>query len=472
MSVIRDEDFLLRSALARRLYHEVAAALPIIDFHSHLDPVALVEDRRFRDLTQLWIEPDQYKHRALRTLGVPEREITGDALPRAKFDRWAAAVPRLLGHPLYHWTALELRRYFGVTAPLSAATAGQVWHAAQEQLGAPTHSARGLLARARVELVCTSDRLLDDLGAHQSLAASGCGVQVLPSLRADDALAVDRADFPAWVAALGHATGLAIVDWAAYCAALDRRLDHFAVHGCTIADHGLDRCDYAPADERVAATAFRRLLAGKSPVGADARTLRASILRHLGLAYGRRRWVMQLHLGAQRETSFRLHRLAGPGGGFASIGAPTDIPSLCRFLDDLEMGGALPHTILYPLNPADFPAIAALTGSFAEDGVAGKVQFGPAWWFNDHDLGIRQHFDSLSRFGLLSTFVGMTTDSRSLLSLSRHEYFRRLLCDYCAEQARAGVFPEDFASLAELVRALSYGNARAWLPLAMPVPLP
>jgi glucuronate isomerase len=472
MTLFPDENFLLRSELARQLYHEHAAGLPVIDFHSHLDAGDLAADRRFRDLTQLWIEPDQYKHRALRMLGVPEREITGDAPPRAKFDRWAAAVPQTPGHPLYHWTALELRRYFGVTVALGPESAGAVWADTLAQLAQPSHRARALLERSGVETVCTSDRLLDDLAAHRALASSAFTVRVLPSLRADDALAVDSPDFGTWLRRLGEATGGAIASLEAYLAAIDRRLDHFAAHGCTISDHGLDVFDYVAPDRAAAAVSFRRLLAGESLGPGESRGLRSALLLHFAGAYGRRGWVMQLHLGAQRDTSSRLRRLAGRAGGFATIGAPTDIASLCRFLDDLEVGGALPKTILYPLNPADHPPIAALTGSFAQDGVAGKVQFGPAWWFNDHDLGLRHHFDTVSRFGLLSTFVGMTTDSRSLLSMSRHEYFRRILCDYLGEQVRAGAFPDDSALLGQLVRRLAYENARTWLPQPAGAPLP
>lgn len=465
MTTSIDDNFLLRTESARRLYHEHAAGLPIIDFHSHLDARDVAADRRYRNLTELWINPDQYKHRVLRMLGVPEHAITGDASPREKFDRWAAAVPQLLGHPLSHWTKLELRRWFRFTAPLDADNAARLWDESLGQLSAPSHSARGLLEGAGVEIVCTSDRLLDDLASHRALAASGFAVRVLPSLRADDALTVDSPDFPGWVRALGEATGAPLASLDDYLVALDRRLDYFAAHGCTISDHGLDLFDYAAPDRAAAAAAFRRLLAGESLGAADSRILRSAVLLHLASSYGRRGWVMQLHLGAQRDTSSRLRRLVGRAGGFATIGPSTDIASLCRFLDDLEVAGALPKTILYPLNPADFPPLAALTGSFAQDGVAGKLQFGPAWWFNDHDLGLRHHFDTLSRFGLLATFVGMTTDSRSLLSLSRHEYFRRTLCDYFGEQVRTGAFPDDMELLGTYIRRLAYENARAWLPV-------
>ena len=459
-----DDHFLLRSPLARRLYHEHAALLPIIDYHSHLDAGDLAADRPFRDLTQLWIEPDQYKHRAMRLLGVPEQAITGDAPPREKFDYWAATLPRALGNPLYHWSALELRKYFGVTEPLNPGSADRIWTRCNAQLAQPTHRARGLLAAAKVGLVCTSDRWLDDLDAHRRLASSDFGPRVLPSLRADDALAVDEPGFHDWLRRLGAATDIVITDLASYRAALTRRLDVFAAHGCTIADHGLDVFAFEPVPDAAANDALARVVAGGVPDAAMTRAFRASLLAWLGENYGRRDWVMQLHLGAQRHTSSRLRRLAGAAGGFAMIGRATDIPALCRFLDTLELRGALPKTILYPLNPADHAAFAVLTGSFAEDHVAGKIQFGPPWWFNDHDLGIRQHLDTLSRYGVFSPFIGMTTDSRSLLSMSRHEYFRRVLCEWVAEQVSTRVFPDDFEFLASTVRRVSGENARAWLP--------
>lgn len=397
-------DFLLTTATARRLYHELAAGLPIIDYHNHLDARDLADDRRFDNIAQLWIATDPYKHRAMRIAGVPERFVTGAATDREKFDAWAATVPQTLGNPLFHWTALELKRYFDISELLSPESADRVWSACNEHLREAGHTARGLIARANVECLCTSDRPADDLQAHARLADSGFATRVLPSLRMDD-------------------------DATCGLSAIVERLDVFQRMGCRLADHALVQFD-------------------------------ADVLRFLGREYGRRGWIMQLHIGAERQTSSRLRRLAGPAGGFATIGPGCDIPGLCRFLDDLEKEGCLPRTILYPLNPADFAALATLTGSFAEDGVRGKIQLGPAWWYNDHALGIRQHLDALASYGLLATFIGMTTDSRSLLSMSRHEYFRRVLCDWLGDQVHAGVLPDDDRLLGPLVRAVSYDNAR------------
>jgi len=376
-------DFLLRTKTARRLYHEHAESLPIIDYHNHLDARDLVEDRLFENITQLWIAPDPYKHRAMRLAGVPERFITGNATDREKFDAWAATVPQTIGNPLYHWTALELKRYFDITEPLSPDNADRVWDACRER----GYTARQLIAN--VECLCISERLTGDLDAYTRL--KGFPTRILPSVR--DAETLDTA-----------------------------RLDEFQQLGCRLADHGTD--DF-------------------------------SSLRSLACEYARRGWIMQLHFGAQRETSTRLRKLAGPAGGYATIGNRCDIPGLCRFLDDLEQDGCLPRMILYPLNPSDYAAIATLTGSFP-----GKLQFGPAWWYNDHALGIRHHLDTLANYGLLATFIGMTTDSRCLLSMVRHEYFRRVLCDWLGEKVEAGELPPN---LGGLVRALCYENARQWI---------
>ncbi len=401
------DDFLLQTAAARRLYHEFAEGLPIIDYHCHLDPHELADDRPFESLTQVWLASDPYKHRAMRIAGVPERLITGDATDREKFDAWAATVPQTVGNPLFHWTALELKRYFGITERLSAESADRVWETCNALLRSPGYTARRLITRANVECLCTSDRLEDDLDSHARLAQSDFAARVLPSLRVDDCETVDRA-------------------------LVAQRLDVFQQAGCRLADHALD--DF----------------------GSDN-------LRFLARAYRQRGWIMQLHIGAQRQTSSRLRRLAGPAGGYATIGRSCDIPGLCRFLDDLEKDACLPRMILYPLNPADYAALATLTGSFAEDGLRGKIQFGPAWWYNDHALGIRQQLDALASYGLLSAFIGMTTDSRSFLSMTRHEYFRRVLCDWLGDQVQAGTLSEDDQLLGPLVRAVAYENARRWL---------
>lgn len=452
-----DADYLLGTPLARRLYREVAERQPVVDYHSHLSAADLAADRRFADVTELWVAHDPYKHRAMRIAGVPEALISGQGVSaRERFDAWAATVPKTLGNPLYHWAELELARVFGIDEPLTSASAGRIWEAANARLGEPGFTARGLLRRFNVACACTSDGLLDDLSEHRALAASGFSVRVLPSLRSDDAVALD----PAWLARLGETVGSELRTFDDYRDAVGRRLDAFDALGCRLADHALDAFAYVSCPEAEAAGLFQRRLGGKALSEEEAARLRSAVLRFLGAEYGRRGWLMQLHLGARRQTSSRLRRLAGPAGGYAGVGRACDVASLCEFLDDLERCGRLPRTVLYTLNPADDAVLATLTGSYAEDGVAGKIQFGPAWWYNDHAAGIRRHLETLANYGLLSTFIGMTTDSRSLLSLVRHEYFRRLLCGLLGEWAERGLVPERFDVLEPLVRAVTYGNAR------------
>ncbi len=465
MSSFLHDDFLLGSKTARRLYHEIAAPLPIVDYHCHLDPRDLAADRRFGNLAQLWVTGDPYKHRAMRIAGVPERLITGDALEREKFDAWAATVPQTLGNPLHHWTALELKRYFAIDEPLTAGSAERIWTAANARLAAPGFSARGLLAQRNVACACTSDRLLDDLSAHDALAVAGGGLRVRPSLRADDVVAVEAADFAEWVGALGRATNSVIADYDAFRAAVARRLDVFAAAGCRLSDHGLDAFRYVTVSDAEAATLFARRLAGETLTAGEVIRLRCGLLRFLGVEYARRGWIMQVHLGAQRRTSSRLRRVAGPAGGYAGIGAACDIPSLVGWLDDLEGAGALPRTILYPLNPVDFAPLAVLSGSFVREGGPGHVQLGPAWWFNDHAAGMRAQLEAIANYGVLSVFIGMTTDSRSLLSMVRHEYFRRVCCDWVGAESESGALPADPAELAALVRAVCHDNAHRALAL-------
>lgn len=464
MSAFIHDDFLLKTKTARRLYHEHAAGLPIIDYHCHLDPAALAGDRTFENITQAWIASDPYKHRAMRIAGVPERCITGEASDREKFDCWAATVPLTLGNPLFHWTALELKRFFGVSEILSPESSNRIWAACNERLAAPEFTARQLLARANVERLCTSDLLLDGLAHHRALARSDFATQVSPSLRPDDLLDLRSPEYAFFIEQLGAMTGIRIDSYDAFRQALRLRLDEFARLGCRLIDISITSTTYGFA-EGEAEGVFQKLISGQrvwlNP--AEWHILVWDLVRFLALECARRDWVMMLHLGAQRQTSSRLRALAGPAGGYATIGQSCDIAGLCRFLDELEQRGGLPRTILYNLNPADNAALATLTGSFAEDGVRGKIQFGPAWWYNDHLLGIRQHLEALASYGLLGAFVGMTTDSRSLLSASRHEYFRRALCDFLGEQAEAGLMPDDDRLLGGLVRAIAYDNPRQWI---------
>jgi len=465
VSAFIHDNFMLRSPAARRLYHDYAQPAPIIDYHCHLDPADLAANRRYANIAQLWVTNDPYKHRAMRMAGVAEQAITGNATEREKFDRWAATVPQTLGGPLHHWTTLELKRYFDVDQPLTPATAGRVWDTCNAQLAGAGHTMRGFLARANVACVCTSDRLTDDLSPHAAIAREGGALRVLPSLRADDLLAVDSPQFPTWLGTLGNATGVAIKDYDGYRVAVNRRLDEFDRAGCRLSDHGLDNFCHDPVSEADVARLFASVLRGEALTVGDGIRLRTGLLRFLGAEYARRGWIMQLHVGAERRTSTRLRKLAGAAGGYSGIGMGCNVPALIAWLDELESANALPRTILYPLNPADFVPLAVLGGSFVADGVPGKVQLGPAWWFNDHAAGMRTQFAAMANYGMLAVSIGMTTDARSPLSMVRQEYFRRIFCDWLGDQVESGAMPSDLAEVGQLVRNVCFENARRFLSL-------
>jgi glucuronate isomerase len=465
VSTFIHDDFLLRSKAARRLYHDYAKDAPILDYHCHLDPSDLALDRRYANIAQLWVTADPYKHRAMRMAGIPEQAITGDVTDREKFDRWAATVPQTLGNPLNHWTALELKRFFDIDEALSPDTADSIWATCNERLAAPGCTMRGLLGHAGVECLSTSDRLLDDLAPHAAMTAKHGDLQVLPSLRADDLIAVESPEFVDWLTKLEASTRVPVKDLEGYKTAVTRRLDEFSRLGCRLADHGFDNFGHESGSEAAVASLFARRLKGEMLSVAEALRLRTGLLGFLGREYSQRKWIMQLHVGAQRRTSSRLRRLAGPAGGYSGIGPAVDIAGLIAWLDELESADALPRTILYPLNPADFAPLAVLAGSFVEDGVTGKLQLGPAWWFNDHAAGMRAQFEAMANYGLLSAFIGMTTDSRCPLSMVRQEYFRRVFCDWLGGQVEAGTLPSDLDELGSLVRNISCENARRFLTL-------
>lgn len=462
MAEFLSRDFLLRSDVARTLFFEHAAPLPVIDFHSHVDPSSVADDRTFSDLTELWIASDPYKWRAMRMNGIAERCITGDAPARQKFDAWAATIGYAAGHPLFQWTALELERWFGVDTLLSPATADAIWTACNRQLSSPGLSARGLLRQAKVELLCTSDDLLDNLEPHRRMQAEAGGLRMLPALRADSIVGVDAPGFRTFCSRLEAATGVRIDGLDAFQAAVSQRLDAFQAAGCCSADVGLDEPVFEPVEPGVAAAIFERILSGAVPTPLECRQLKTALLLFLGGQYHRRGWVMLLHVGAQRVTSDRLRNASGPSGGYACIGSSSDVAPLCALLNRLESRDELPRTILFTLNPADTDMFASVTGSFTAEGVPGKVQFGPAWWFNDHRDGIERQLRALGNVGLLGRHVGMTTDSRSLLSYTRHEYYRRVLCNLVGEWVGGGELPRDPDFLRRLVQDLCCFNAREW----------
>jgi glucuronate isomerase len=453
-------NFLLETPLARTLYHEFAADLPIIDYHNHLSPRDIAEDRRFENLSQLWLAGDHYKWRAMRALGVPERYITGDATDWEKFQRWAESVPKTLRNPLYHWTHMELAETFGIRERLTAESAARIWRAANAKLAEPGFSARGLLTRARAEIICTTDDPTDDLRWHRALASEKFPIRMQPTFRPDAAFAIDEPEsWNAWLDKLADAACRSIVDWDSLLDALRRRCDYFHQIGCRLADHGLEQI-YADecAPERAAAL-FRRARAGERLSPGETRAFRSALLYELGLMYAARDWTQQFHLGALRNVNTRLRRAVGTDAGCDVIGDFDQAVPLARALDRWDREGKLARTILYNLNPRDNEVFAAMCGAFQDGTTPGKIQFGSAWWFLDQLDGMERQLESLSQIGLISLFIGMTTDSRSLLSLSRHSYFRRLLCNLLATDVARGRLPRDMDALGGLVRDICHDNA-------------
>ncbi|TGG93525.1 glucuronate isomerase [Natronospirillum operosum] len=458
-------DFLLASEQARRLYHDHAAAMPICDYHSHLSPQEIATNHQFADMTELWLQGDHYKWRAMRCAGIDESRITGAADARERFQAWAETVPDCLGNPLYHWTHSELRHPLGIqNILLSPATADDIWQRASDALATPGLRAHGILDSFNVRTVCTTDDPVDALTHHSRHAESNAGVQMLPTFRPDAILKVDQPGFAEYVDELAAASNTIISRYDDLLAALSQRLDYFAEHGCCLSDHSLEKPVFVepPANaelDRILA----RALAGQPLSADDAAGFTTALLLWLGQQYARREWVMQLHLGALRSINQRGLETIGINSGFDAIGDTTYAEPLARLLSALDYQHSLPRTVVYNLNPRDNEMLAALVGSFQGDGIPGKVQFGAAWWFNDQKDGIERQLITQMQFGLLSHFVGMLTDSRSLLSFSRHDYFRRILCNMLGDQMLQGELPNDADRIGELVRAVCYDNVQRYL---------
>ena len=459
-----EPDFLLYNHTAQKLYHEVAKSLPVIDPHNHVEAAALAENRTFENLYQLWLKPDQYKSRIMRNLGVPERLITGDATDYEKFFAFAECFQQAVGNPMFHWSCRELKELFGIEEVLTPANADKIWNKTNAILQQDGFGALDIVKRLGVELLCTSDDLLDSLEHHVAVNEAQQEVQVLPSLRGDTIISFAQPAFGAWLHKLQSVTGRVVNDLGSYKQAVIKRIDFFDHAGCLLSDHSFDGgFRYLTTTEEVATSLFQKVLTGDPLSAEEAVQLSSHLIHFLGKEYRRRGWKMQLHMGAQRYTSTRIRQAAGPAGGYACIGNTVDLPSLCALLDDLDREESLPKTILYTLNPADNAVFATLTGSFAEDGVKGKVQFGPAWWFNDHYEGITQQLVTLSNYGLLGASIGMTTDSRSVLSMLRHDYYRRILCNLIGAWAEEGKVPMDWNFLSTFVANISYFNCKNWI---------
>ncbi|MBN2577325.1 MAG: glucuronate isomerase [Deltaproteobacteria bacterium] len=465
MKPFLDENFLLETKTAERLYFDYAADQPIIDYHCHLPPDQLADNHRFATLTQIWLDGDHYKWRAMRSNGVPERFCTGDASDWEKFEMWAKTVPFTLRNPLYHWTHMELRKPFGVKDTLlGPATARSIYDHCNKKLAQDDFTTQGLLRQFQVVVVCTTDDPVDTLEAHQRYARTpGAATRVFPAWRPDRAMAVsDLRAWNLWVDKLQAAANVAVDSFATLLAALQRRHDFFHRMGCRVSDHGIEQVCAEPytAKEIDAIFAKARSQRPLSPLEQD--QLRSAVLYELAVMDHASGWTQQLHLGAMRNNSTRMMRSLGPDTGFDSIGDYPQASALARFLDRLDATNQLGKTILYNLNPADNEVMATMLGNFQDGSCPGKIQLGSAWWFLDQKDGMERQLGALSALGLLSRFVGMLTDSRSFLSYSRHEYFRRLLCNLLGNDVEQGLVPHDMDLLGNMVRDICYRNAKSY----------
>jgi glucuronate isomerase len=463
MEFIHD-DFLLKSKTARRLYHGYAAVEPILDYHSHLSPGDIAADRRFHDLFEIWLEGDHYKWRAMRANGTLERYCTGGAQPFEKFLAWARTVPSALRNPLYHWTHLELKRYFDIGVLLDEDSAKSVWNRANTLLQSGDLTARGILRKFNVRALCTIDDPCDDLKHHQAIAASERSFSVFPTFRPDRSFAVDAPEqFIPWLEQLEAATNIDISSLSDFLSALKQRHDFFHAQGGRLSDHGLKHCYRTPCTERQASTVFAKVRTGVSATNEEADQFASYLLLFFGHLDAEKGWTKQLHLGALRNVNTRRTRELGLDKGFDGIGDWNQAEALCSFLDKLDQEHALPKTIIYNLNPADNYAFAAAIGSFQEGPVAGKIQFGSGWWFLDQKEGIEWQLNALSNTGLLSRFIGMLTDSRSFMSFPRHEYFRRVFCNLIGREVENGELPDNETLLGSIVQNVCFRNAERYL---------
>lgn len=458
-----DENFLLQTETAQKLYHEFAKQMPVIDYHNHLVPDQIAEDKNFENITQVWLYGDHYKWRAMRTNGVDERYITGDASDYEKFEKWAETVPYTLRNPLYHWTHLELQRYFDIYDLLSPATAKKIWEECNAKLQTKEYSVRNLLRKMNVTTLCTTDDPLDTLEFHQQIKASGFEINVLPAFRPDKAMnADDIKGLNVYIDKLASITGSNITDYDTYLAALKSRHDYFAENGATVSDHGLEQIYAEDYTEEEIKAIFLKIRAGEQLTLEENLKFKSAVLFQFALWHQEKGWVQQFHLGAIRNNNERLLTALGPDTGFDSIGDFSQAKQLSKFLNKLDLNNKLAKTILYNLNPAYNEVMATMIGNYQDGTVAGKVQWGSGWWFMDQKEGMINQINALSNMGLLSRFVGMLTDSRSFLSYPRHEYFRRILCDLIGTDIENGELPNDLEWTGKIVQDICYNNAKTY----------
>ncbi|MCI8892597.1 MAG: glucuronate isomerase [Eubacterium sp.] len=460
MKQFMDKDFLLSNETAQKLYVDNAADTPILDYHCHINPQEIYEDRQFENITQVWLGGDHYKWRFMRSCGVDERYITGDAPDKEKFIKWAECVGKAIGNPLFHWSHLELQKYFDYHGVLNKKTAEEVWELCNKKLADPSMSVRSLIKQSNVTLICTTDDPVDSLEWHQKIAEDASfDVQVLPAWRPDKAMNLEKPTFGEYLSTLSEVSGVAIRTFADLKQALSARMDFFASKGCSVSDHGLEYVMYAPASDDEVEAIFAKRLAGNSITREEELQYKTAFMVFVGKEYAKRGWVMQLHYGCKRDNNTLQFNKLGPDTGYDCINNYAPSSEIADYLNALIQTDELPKTIIYSLNPNDNQAIGTILGCFQDSTAVAKIQQGSAWWFNDHKTGMQDQMISLANLGNLSGFVGMLTDSRSFLSYTRHDYFRRILCNLLGTWVENGEYPADYETLNEIVKDICYNNA-------------
>lgn len=460
MKQFMDENFLLNNETAVKLYHDYAKEMPIYDYHCHLNPEEIANDKQYKNITEIWLGGDHYKWRAMRSNGVTEDLVTGDGDDKAKFMKWAETIPYTIGNPLYHWTHLELQRYFGITETLSPETAEMIWEKTNAKLQDGTLTARSLIKQSNVKAICTTDDPIDSLEYHKQIADDTTfDVKVLPTFRPDKSINIELDWFVDWINDLSKVVGYEISSLDSLTKALTERIDFFHEVGCRVSDHALDVVQYEDSTKEEAEAIFQKGMKREPITIEELKKYKGYMMVFFGREYNKRNWAMQLHIGALRNNSERCLRNLGPDTGFDSINDTVFAQDLARLLNALDDTNELPKTIIYVLNPRDNEVIGTIIGCFQGGGTPGKIQFGSGWWFNDQKDGMERQMEALCQLGLISRFVGMLTDSRSFLSYTRHEYFRRILCNKIGTLVENGEFPNDMAFLGKIVQNISFNNA-------------
>ncbi|MBQ6560360.1 MAG: glucuronate isomerase [Erysipelotrichaceae bacterium] len=461
MKEFMGKDFLLTNDVAKHLYHDYAAKMPIIDYHCHISQKEIYENRQFKTITEVWLGGDHYKWRQMRTNGIDEKYITGDASDLEKFKAWAKTLSHLIGNPLYHWSHLELQRYFHIYEPLTEDNAEEIFNRCNEIL--KTLTVRKILEDSRVNIICTTDDPCDDLHYHKLLKEDQTlKTLVVPCFRPDKANNIEKKDYLEYIAKLEEVSERKITNFKELCDVLDERIDFFASMGCRASDHALEYVMYEPAEEEEIERIFAKRLNGEMVDRKEELRFKTALMRHLAKVYYEKNWVMQLHYGARRDNNTRMYEKLGPDTGYDAINNQAPSSEMAAFLDSLEKENSLPKTVIYSLNPNDNAVIMATIGCFQGES-KGKLQHGSAWWFNDHKKGMLEQMETLANDGMLANFIGMLTDSRSFLSYTRHEYFRRILCDFIGTLVENGEYPNDDEILKEIVENISYYNAVEYL---------